>query len=122
MKTLLSQFAFKLRFAAALIVAALFLKVSDREGLLRILRFIKLWRSNKSPDAYVSEQHYHLRLATCERCPIFYKPLRTCGTPLKKSLRDLGCWCFLPVKARLRAATCWLNDEIGSGNEYGWRE
>lgn len=91
----------------------------DRQAVLRIMRFVKLWWTLKDPDAYVSELHYQRRLITCERCPVFFKPLRTCGTPLKKDLRGIGCYCFMEAKAKLTHATCWLDDELGP-NPDGW--
>lgn len=48
----------------------------------------------------------------------------TCGTPgdSDKTFLDfegrshyMGCFCFIPVKAKLSDATCWLKDHTGTG-------
>lgn len=45
------------------------------------------------------------RTCFCNQCPIFYRPLRTCGTPLRDS--DVGCWCCMEMKSKLADADCW---------------
>jgi len=53
------------------------------------------------------------RLLACHACPLFYEPLRTCGTP---RLGPDGCWCHMPTKAST-VANCWAFDK---GRPYGW--
>jgi hypothetical protein len=66
------------------------------------------------------------RNSECEKCPLFYKPLRTCGSPLLKTpeSRDhngkpMGCFCFMPLKSKTEC-NCWLYGE--SGGVMGWPE
>ena len=60
------------------------------------------------------------RWKTCLNCPIFYPPLRTCGTPLRKDLYDFGCWCNMEAKIKRLESRCWLNDNANT--KYGWNE
>lgn len=55
------------------------------------------------------------RLKHCQNCPIFYKPLATCGTPFRDP--DLGCFCHMPTKAKTKC-NCWLYDN--TNGEQGW--
>lgn len=73
-------------------------------------------------DEKVHPQDYRRRLACCAACPIYFKPLGTCGTPLKKELRTLGCWCVMSQKAKLRHATCWLRVRETHPTGYGWTD
>ena len=57
------------------------------------------------------------RMSVCQQCPIFYRPLQTCGTPLKKEDKSLGCWCYMAIKATSRHATCWLDDDVENDPE-----
>lgn len=106
-----------LRFGAAIIVGLIgSALVKDGPVTIRgIISMLKaLARPERAPAGKVA-----CRLAACERCVIYYKPLRTCGTPLRNGEdRLLGCWCDMEVKATLETAGCWLRDEKGSLN--GW--
>ena len=76
------------------------------------------------PDELVQE-----RLGVCRKCPVFFAPLQSCGSPLREIMRRLrslrsgspenspaspkilrGCFCHLPTKARLHE-NCWAYDE-----------
>lgn len=59
-----------------------------------------------------------IRLGHCANCPLLYKPLMTCGSPLRWKHRELGCWCQMEVKASLPNAGCWLRDEHGLKNYW----
>lgn len=58
------------------------------------------------------------RFRGCKRCPVLYRTLMSCGSPLRKD-RDLGCYCALEVKCGLPNATCWLADQ---GARSRWPE
>lgn len=110
----------KIRLCLALLVASLFTNLSDRSGYLRIWRAVSLWWGALKPDSTVSESSYTARLSACRACPLFFRPLQTCGTPLRKELSQLGCWCNMEAKAKLTDATCWIDDELPE-NKCGWR-
>lgn len=112
----------KLRLCLALLVASLFTSLTDRSGYVRIWRAVSLWWGALKPDSTVSESLEAARIGACRSCPIFYRPLQTCGTPLRKELRELGCWCHMPTKAKLVDATCWLDDELPGETAYGWNK
>lgn len=104
------------RYPIAVLLAAAFSWRSPGGPLRR------LWRGAKlifKPGPKVKPIVYLSRIACCYACPIYYKPLRTCGTPLRDA--HLGCWCFMPAKAKLRDAECWLREEDYE-TEYGWPE
>jgi hypothetical protein len=106
-----------LRFIAAVTVAIFF----------SLIRWDRPWR--RASDAWrllraslgqpkVHPLVFQARMAACKKCPVFYAPLRTCGTPIHKADADLGCWCALEAKNRLQAASCWARDR--GVTEYGW--
>lgn len=105
-----------LRFMAAVIVAILggLWYWSRPWGRLRDAMYLA-W------DAFwlasVDSGVYKARLKACEGCVVFYRPLRTCGTPLQN--HDMGCWCQMEQKAKLAHARCWLRQEYGPKPKYG---
>jgi hypothetical protein len=69
------------------------------------------WRSlgKALPQAQVEK-----RLQACRSCPLYCAERQTCGDALNPEWLDdrtpMGCFCHLPTKARLTAATCWLDE------------
>ena len=73
-----------------------------------------------------SERIFRRRLRACRKCP-FYDPfLRTCGDGAGTletedgTLVPAGCQCWLPLKARLPRATCFMED-IGLPSRWAAR-
>ena len=100
----------KIEFVAALAVASFFTIIRGRfrwRMVPTLVDSVFLKAERVRPIAYYSRNAY------CKRCPIFYEPLRTCGTPRKG---DDGCWCHTPTK-NLGHANCWAYD---NGKDYGW--
>lgn len=118
MNRLWYPFRFKLKLCGALLVAAVASALTPRASAKKVLAAFKLWfewsRHRESAPFWV----YVHRLHTCYHCPIFYRPLATCGSPLRKELRGLGCYCNMQAKSNIINATCWLRD-IGD-SERGW--
>lgn len=107
-----------LEFALAVAVGAVALA---RRGTLNPwMRLQSLWWDFQRPK--VSIDLFDRRLETCRRCPIYYAPLQTCGSPLKryagvpKEVSLIGCWCHMPTKAR-REANCWRYEELCAARE-----
>lgn len=109
----------KLRFCAALLVAAAFTNPFSAAAWAKVWRAINLWFDYGRGPKRAPNELYELRLAACRECPIFYAPLQTCGSPLRKDLRGLGCYCNMPAKARFFYADCWLRENTGDG-DCGW--
>lgn len=40
--------------------------------------------------------------------------------PNERSEVRMGCYCFMPLKAKFRDSSCWINDLTGS--MVGWHE
>jgi len=59
------------------------------------------------------------RMAICRECPLFFKPLMTCGSPLAEYRPELGCGCFLPALTKMRDGHCWLRENTLLENA-GW--
>lgn len=58
------------------------------------------------------------------RCPLFDHRAQTCGTAGQTfiegrsgEVRNLGCWCYLPLKTEL-PANCWARN--AGLHEIGW--
>lgn len=112
----------KLRIIAAIIVAIGSCILSPRESWSRITgtsRMLWNWLLGNThwADPYTAAARY----ARCEKCPIFYKPLRTCGSPLSKEFRGVGCYCSILIKKNIKEATCWGDDNLGEDFVYGWK-
>jgi len=106
------------RFIAAVIVAAAACISSPRQSWSRIrAAVVLLSKPYERADFWAVYRRYR----TCRKCPIFYKPLRTCGTPLDKELRGLGCYCSCEVKPGIKSATCWADDNLGEDAKFGWQ-
>jgi hypothetical protein len=110
----------KLFYALALLVAALFSDITERGTWRKVRAAVTLWFKLIEDGKRVPASKLASRLAICARCPVFYKPLGTCGTPLIRELHDLGCWCRMAEKAKFERAQCWL-DENGDGSILAWR-
>lgn len=105
-----------LKWALAILLAALFGGRARIRNALKVLLGIL-----KDPSAKVSPDIYQRRLRTCQKCPIFYKPLQTCGSPIKRELRGVGCYCYQPESARYAAKCCWLDDTLWPDVDgHGW--
>lgn len=99
----------KRKFLAAIVLAAIFRadKLSVREVCNAVW---SIGRALTARRGKASARLAKARLEHCEGCPIFYSPLRTCGSPLVEGHEDLGCWCQMDVKAQDIKATCWANE------------
>ncbi len=81
-----------------------------------------IWVALRSDHQYVSDEIKVRRLAVCRKCPIFYAPLQTCGSPLRKDASE-GCHCYIPIMAGTYH-DCWAfeNTYVAPGNwaPSGW--
>jgi len=115
------QIAYNARWAAALLLAGLF-SIWTVLGWVRIAKAFGLWFGLvRHKGKLVSRERLGLRLATCEKCALFYRPLKTCGTPVIKELRAMGCLCYMPEAAKLNDKRCYLDEHIESGYPGGWQ-
>lgn len=47
----------------------------------------------------------------CAGCPVYCHELATCGDArLKDDAEAMGCFCYMPVKARIKDSVCWLHE------------
>ncbi|MHC1766186.1 MAG: hypothetical protein AB9869_18110 [Verrucomicrobiia bacterium] len=67
------------------------------------------------------------RMRACQRCPIYDRERRTCGR-LGQGIVSyhgdpipLGCGCFMPLKAALPNAKCWLHEMTNGAKGTDWR-
>lgn len=112
----------KMRLSAALLVAAA-AGICHPWGALRKLRgAVRVWISGLGKDGIVDEAVHDRRLAVCRQCVLFYRPLQTCGSPLRKELRSLGCYCNQEAAAWFREKTCYLDEIYPEESHYGWNE
>ena len=72
--------------------------------------------ADKSGDA--SRLLYQRRMRTCFKCPVFDRDRLTCGSPFSTS-PELGCWCFAPIKNKMKSARCWARDRTNMKG-LGW--
>lgn len=102
-----------LKFLDALIIGAWFKCRANWRSCLA--QGLTLLRALFGRSAAVSDGMAKDRLAVCRLCPLFNATLETCGSPASED-PTLGCWCYMPVKART-SCNCWLVDEELPG---GW--
>ena len=92
-----------------------------------------LWLSLTGQVPRVPPKVYQARMEVCRQCPVFYAPLRTCGSPLRRGSRvrnhPAGCSCYMPFKAKFEC-NCWLWEEIANETlppqywhwtKFGWK-
>lgn len=96
-----------LRLIAALIVAAIYQLWLMAKGTVIAINYAR-----KAHHPQAKE-----RMEFCRECPFFYKPLQTCGSPLKKDLRNVGCHCSMEAKVKTKC-NCWRYDT--TDGKYGW--
>lgn len=108
-----------MKFIAAIIVAIIGGIIFWSRPFGRVRDFLLLM-FNSISEQPVDRGHYDRRMYACRKCPVFYRPLMTCGTPFRN--RDLGCWCFTPKKNKLKLATCWLRTHEQHRSGYGWED
>lgn len=118
-----SWFTYNLRWASALFLAGIFSFWTAR-GWVRIGKAFALWfgvlkhpKGSQAPPEVVA-----IRLAACEKCACYFRPLHTCGTPVVPSLRKVGCWCYVPESAKFNAKRCYIDEFIEPGYPGGWIE
>lgn len=67
------------------------------------------------------------RLKICRQCDFYVPEYKTCGSPdseadwfnpVTQQNEPVGCFCFMPYKARIPGATCWASDV--SAGTMGW--
>ena len=116
-----SRLAFNAQWTLALLVAGI-CSIWTRRGWARIAKAFLLWFGLIQKAEYVPCGTYDQRLSTCRNCPVFYAPLQTCGSPLKKELKGLGCWCYMPAAAKLAAKQCYIDEYVEAGYKGGWQQ
>lgn len=103
------------RFVAAIFLSALFGmgRFSAREILASLKMLMTALLSKKGK---ASAEIYEERMMICRDCPVYFKPTDSCGSPLANNT-DVGCWCYLPAKARQSEAKCWIrqNTDLDGG-------
>lgn len=107
-----------MRFVAAVCVAVIASALSPSKSFSRVWA---AWRLLVSPKKRADFWIVYRRYRTCRKCPVFYAPLRTCGTPLTKEFRGLGCYCSMESKSGIRDATCWADDSLHEPADFGWK-
>ena len=105
------------RLLAAIAAAIIATAMTPHASWNRILAAIRLFLQ---PFERTDFWTVYRRYRACNKCPIFYRPLRTCGSPLNKDFRGLGCYCSLESKTGIKAATCWADDNLGTDSTFGW--
>jgi hypothetical protein len=112
----------KMRLSAALLVAAGAGLRHPWSALPKLRAALRVWISGFSTTGIVDQAHYDQRLFACRNCPIFYAPLQTCGSPLRRATRGLGCYCNVEAMAWFAEKRCYLDEIYGDEEHYGWNE
>jgi hypothetical protein len=110
------------QFCLALLVAALWSDPFSKVGKDRLRKAFQLWYSSILTGDRVDNGTAANRLAVCQQCPLWFKPLGTCGSPLRRKDGDLGCWCWMRAKSKLLGAHCWLDEQGIDAPPYGWKQ
>lgn len=120
------------RLSRALFIAGffgVFLGQSMSESVSRMYGALRAWfviaRDRRKP---VAPRIYTARLECCAACPFFSARFGTCGSPLKRGMREYGCWCYMPVAARYAGKQCWIDERVFCGDDrisafagHGWK-
>lgn len=111
----------RLRLCLSLLIAAFGSNPLRRDFWRRLGKAINLWFGGLKEGGKVSDEIYQQRIYACRQCPISFQKfgLLTCGSPLVKELRGVGCKCDMVSKSRITDADCWLDENTDL--DYGWR-
>lgn len=111
----------KLRIVTAFVVAIGSCILSPRKSWSRISgTSALLWNVARGKMHWADPFTAAARYKKCEACPIFYKPLHTCGSPFDREMKGTGCFCSMDYKKNIREATCWGDDNLGEDFKFGW--
>jgi hypothetical protein len=108
----------KARIISAIAIAIFASALSPVKSASRIHAAVKLFLSPPQPAPFWLT---YRRFRRCHKCPLFFEPLKTCGSPLSKDLRGLGCYCSMESKSGILVAACWGDENLGSDFSFGWR-
>ena len=96
------------RFWQWVLVAGIRFRVT---GSLPLPSFLRVVTGPRVPASV-----YRFRLRQCQRCPLYERRFRMCGSVAQQ--RDgLGCGCWLPAKAMFTVARCW-SAEVGARDRW----
>lgn len=96
------------RFFVAVFLAAMFgMKRFTWREIFASLKMLFVALTSKKGKA--SDELFNERMETCRNCALHFAPLDTCGSPLSDH-PELGCFCYLPAKARQAGAKCWIRE------------
>lgn len=109
------------RFFVAILLAAIYRMphMSAREVFKSCRMLVKalLWRGPA-----IGRWQYFKRMRACNRCFLYFRPLKTCGSPLMEGFESEGCGCYMPAKASDPKAVCWMDWELGDeAGETSWK-
>lgn len=107
-----------LQFVAALIVGGVYSCLKDGNCIAQFFHVFHAVIFTRHKDHLLAE----MRVNHCKtKCPVYFKPLGTCGSPLKRGDDKRGCYCHMETKAELED-NCWAYDrDQGEGQNYfGW--
>jgi len=111
---------FKAQLSCALFVAGVFSLARPKQSWPRIkgalLTWLRFAQQERSTPAWI----YFGRMRACQRCPLYEPFWKTCGSPLRKDLRDVGCHCYMPLKSAAIEATCFYRDATNNDTSFGW--
>lgn len=110
----------KARLVAALAVAVVFSMRHPSESWGRITGSLAMWWEWVRYREKTPFWTYYGRMRACYHCQIFYRPLRTCGSPLTKDLRGMGCYCNMESAASIPEKDCWLRETLENDDTCGW--
>ena len=105
------------KWLVAVFVAALYPKRESWKdyprGVLAVWRAIFHRKVSECPPDITEA-----RRRVCEACPLYFKPLETCGSPLAEDHPELGCYCYMGAMAKMRDGHCWLRENTTA--DGGW--
>lgn len=110
------RLARRLRMAAAFLVGAVYSWNTPGLALRKLWAALSGWIWHPTADS----RRIYRRYRACRKCPLFYEPLRTCGTPMIEDLRQIGCWCNMEAKVTIHNAQCAIDENGLQDTGYGW--
>lgn len=88
-------------------------RIAKEQCLLSVWRSMKAFWSIDKADT-VDRKTWFVRMRACSRCPVYDHRLKRCHNRFQLHMengveRPFGCGCYMPIKASLKGAECWLS-------------
>lgn len=98
--------------------------------VIRIMIYLARQLLHKDNSQRTPSAIWRSRIKTCLRCQLYNRRTLTCGSPDGQKWTNpttgereaMGCWCLMAMAAKVKQKECWIVQQIGPNDDWGWPE